>query len=216
MGKGWRMRMLADGFTADLESIEQALANAIEPRESSADDNVKLRIHSFSGLGGRCEPTGTGNGARTQLLRRLVNVEQRILGSRSSCSRGAVMKQLAALASCLCSPPEGQRSITMCTSECWRMLRLCVAVAVACPLGHAYTAPYLRIMKILYASSDDLHVGWGACDGGETVCELARGGVHTAGAARALECANLSQPQPHPAVENLSWDVCYEGPGSYR
>lgn len=183
MGEGWRM--LANGFTADLESIGHALANAIGFRDSSAHDHVKLRVASSSA---GCGPTGE------ELVRNFYINSAEVSNPSSFAWCGDGASGGACKLSLELGGPTLHHDIGM--------LRL-----RGCPLGLSYTAPYLRIMKVLYASFDVLHLGWGACDGGETVCEL--GEELTM---RALECKTLG----HPTLTNLTWDVCHDGPGSYR
>eukprot|EP00967_Tisochrysis_lutea_P155916 scaffold313050_cov41-Tisochrysis_lutea.AAC.1 len=75
-----------------------------------------------------------------------------------------------------------------------------------CPVKEGYTVPYLRIMKVLMGSYDVLHLGWGACDQGETKCEVGNDIKLTVG-----ECKTLY----HPSKPAMKYDVCYHGPGHY-
>jgi len=75
-----------------------------------------------------------------------------------------------------------------------------------CPLHQGYTVPYLRIMKSLLASFDVLHIGYGACDQGETQCEIGTDISLAPG-----ECKTLT----HPSIDDIKFDVCYQGPGTW-
>jgi len=58
-----------------------------------------------------------------------------------------------------------------------------------CPLHEGYTVPYLRVMKVLLASYDKLHIGWGACSEAETSCEVGPDVSMSPG-----ECKTLTHP----------------------
>mmetsp|Transcript_10708 Transcript_10708/g.35229 ORF Transcript_10708/g.35229 Transcript_10708/m.35229 type:complete len:235 (+) Transcript_10708:67-771(+) len=75
-----------------------------------------------------------------------------------------------------------------------------------CPLHEGYTVPYLRVMKVLLASYDKMHMGWGACGEAETSCEVGPDVSMSPG-----DCKTLT----HPSKPSMKYDVCYDGPGVY-
>ena len=61
-------------------------------------------------------------------------------------------------------------------------------------------------LKSLLASFDVLHIGYGACDQGETQCEIGTDISLAPG-----ECKTLT----HPSIDDIKFDVCYQGPGTW-
>lgn len=75
-----------------------------------------------------------------------------------------------------------------------------------CPVKEGYTVPYLRVMKVLMGSYDVLHLGWGACDAGETNCEVGDDVTLSIG-----DCKTFA----HPSRPAMKYDLCYQGPGHF-